>query len=94
MIKMIQQTVSQIIKMSSYFIISIVSILSAMLVVGMKVCFASKCKEIDICWGLFSVRRSVALEDTEFPINGQQVLDSLSTQKQNVLAMLEEGKSG
>lgn len=80
--------------MSSYFIISIVSILSAMLVVGMRVCFASKCKEVDICWGLFSVKRSVALEDTEFPINGMNTTTSLSTQKQSVLAMVEEGKLG
>lgn len=67
--------------MGSYFIISIVSILSAMLVVGMRVCFASKCKEVAICWGLFSVKRSVDLEDTEFPINGMNTSTAITTQK-------------
>lgn len=43
-------------------IILICSILSGIIVLLIKVCFASKCEDVNICFGLISVKRNVQLE--------------------------------
>lgn len=51
--------------MNSYFILSVVSILSAVLIVALKVCYASKCDDVTFCWGLIHIEREVSMEDTQ-----------------------------
>lgn len=51
--------------MNSYFILSLVSLLSAIAIVALKVCYASKCENVTICWGMFHVERQVNLENKE-----------------------------
>ena len=52
--------------MNTYFVLTIISILAALLVVSMKICFASKCQEFSLCFCLFTVKRDVSIEDKEF----------------------------
>ena len=52
--------------MNTYFVLSIVSILAALFVVSIKVCFASKCQEFSVCYGMFKVKRDVSIEEKEF----------------------------
>lgn len=52
--------------MDPYFLLALISILGGVLVVAMKVCFASKCEQFQICWGFLSVKRNVIVEDREF----------------------------
>ena len=52
--------------MNSFLIVSIVSLLSAVLIVALKVCFASKCDKIEIRFGLIKINREVELEHPEF----------------------------
>lgn len=33
---------------------------------AIKVCFASKCEELEICYGLVSIKRNVIVEEKEF----------------------------
>jgi len=65
MIFMIHETVHKLF-MNTYFILSIVSILAAIFVISIKVCFASKCEEFTLCYGLFQVKRNVSMEEKEF----------------------------
>lgn len=52
--------------MDSYFLIAVVTIIGGVVVLGIKVCFASKCEELDICYGLVSIKRNVIVEEKEF----------------------------
>lgn len=51
--------------MNSYFIVSVVSIFAAVCIVGLKVCYASKCDDINLCWGLIHIEREVRYEDSQ-----------------------------
>jgi hypothetical protein len=68
--------------MNSYFILSLVSLLSAIAIVALKVCYASKCENVSLCWGFILVEREVNLENKElqseismrtFPIETKQM---------------------
>ncbi len=52
--------------MDSYFLIAVVTIIGGVLVLAIKVCFASKCEELEICYGLVSIKRNVIVEEKEF----------------------------
>lgn len=51
--------------MNSFLIVSIISILSATCIVCLKACYASKCENISLCWGLLNVSREVEYENPE-----------------------------
>ena len=44
-------------------IISITTIILGCLVMSLKILFKSKCKDIDICYGLLKIKRTVELEN-------------------------------
>ena len=44
-------------------IISITTIILGCLVMSLKIFFKSKCKNIDICFGLLKIKRTVELEN-------------------------------
>jgi translation elongation factor EF-1beta len=67
-------------KMDAYLILSIVTLISAIVLVAMKICFASKCEEISFCYGILRVNRNVSMEDREFHGSVRQEI----TQMQNV----------
>lgn len=52
--------------MNTYFVLSIVSILSAVVIIALKVCYASKCDSIKLCFGLIEIDREVSLENRQF----------------------------
>lgn len=52
--------------MNSYLLLSIITIVSGGIVMAMKICFASKCESVNICFGFIRVDRNVSIEDTEF----------------------------
>jgi hypothetical protein len=52
--------------MNPYFILSLVSLLSAVLIVALKVCYASKCDKIELCFGLIKINREVEFEQPQF----------------------------
>ena len=52
--------------MNTYFILSIVSLLSAVVIIALKVCYASKCENISICFGCLLIQREVELESRTF----------------------------
>jgi|LakMenE01Jun11ns_1017448.scaffolds.fasta_scaffold9858510_4 hypothetical protein len=71
--------------MNSYLILSIVTVLSGAVVMGMKICFASKCESVTLCCGVIKVERDVSIEEKEFS-NDQKIENSLEiTQMKNGL---------
>lgn len=56
--------------MNTYFVLAMISMISAMLLLVLKSCFASKCDDVKCCWGLINIHREVKLEDRE--LNLQQ----------------------
>lgn len=68
--------------------VAIVSILSAVFILAMKICFASKCEDFSVCYGLITVHREVELENAQYK-NDSPRIDapklSLTTQTKNVL---------
>ena len=44
-------------------IISITTIILGCLVMSLKILFKSKCKDVNICFGLLKIKRTVELED-------------------------------
>jgi hypothetical protein len=52
--------------MNSYLLLSIVTVLSGAVVMGMKICFASKCESVTLCCGAVKVERDVSIEEKEF----------------------------
>lgn len=69
--------------MNTYFILSVVTIVSGILILAMKICFASKCQSVRLCWGGIVVKRDVEIEDTEFKGENKYDFDSVFKQKQN-----------
>lgn len=44
------------------FYITIGGLISAFFGLTLKMCFKSRCEDINLCWGLFKVHRNVELE--------------------------------
>jgi len=65
--------------MSTNFIIFSVSLIVIIAII--KVCFASKCNSVNICWGLINVQRDVSLEEKELSENyvNTQLFNKTST---------------
>lgn len=61
-------------------ILSFLFVCIASIIIAMKICFASKCQSIHICWGLIEVSRMVGIESTEF--HSDVIKKDESTQKQ------------
>lgn len=49
---------------------------------AMKICFASKCDEVKICYGLLSIHRNVSVENAE--ITNNETIGMQITQMRNV----------
>lgn len=47
-------------------LLALVTIVSAVVILMLKLCFASKCGKISLCFGLINVDREVQLENREF----------------------------
>ena len=43
-------------------VISLATICSGIIVLGLRLCFKSKCSDVDLCCGLFKIRRNIELE--------------------------------
>ena len=43
-------------------IISLATICSGIIVLGLRLCFKSKCSDVDLCCGLFKIKRNIELE--------------------------------
>ncbi len=48
--------------MDSGLIISLSGIISGVIFLMLKLCFKSKCSEVNICYGLFQIKRDVQVE--------------------------------
>ena len=42
-------------------IISLATICSGIIVLGLRLCFKSKCSDVDLCCGLFKIHRNIEL---------------------------------
>lgn len=52
--------------MNTYFVLTVVTIVCGTIILAFKICFASKCESVQLCWGFLKVDRNVVIEDTEF----------------------------
>lgn len=52
--------------MNTYFVLTLITIVCGTIVIAIKVCFASKCESVELCWGFLKVDRNVIIEDKEF----------------------------
>ena len=43
-------------------VISLATICSGIIVLGLRLCFKSKCSDVDLCCGLFKIHRNIELE--------------------------------
>ena len=43
-------------------VISLATICSGIIVLGLRLCFKSKCFDVDLCCGLFKIKRNIELE--------------------------------
>jgi len=62
-------------------ILSFLFVCIAAIIIGMKICFASKCQNVELCWGLLQISRMVNMESTEFHSNSNQ--ENQTIQRQN-----------
>ena len=49
-------------KIKIILIISLATISSGIIVLGLRLCFKSKCSDVDLCCGLFKIHRNIELE--------------------------------
>jgi len=70
--------------MNTYFILSLVTILAGIMILAMKVCFASKCEEFSICFGLVSVKRNVVIEEKEFHSTLKENIQELTQMRSEI----------
>lgn len=52
--------------MDSGLIIAIFTICAGVIIFIFKICFASKCEKVTLCYGLLKINREVVLEDTHY----------------------------
>lgn len=71
--------------MNTYFVLSIVSILSAVTIVALKVCYASKCDSIKLCFGLIDIEREVSLENRQFDMETKTLTPNFLTTQMRTL---------
>ena len=43
-------------------VLSLATICSGIIVLGLRLCFKSKCSDVDLCCGLFKIKRNIELE--------------------------------
>ena len=78
--------------MNTYFVLSLVSLLTAIVIVALKVCYASKCEKISICCGVLEINREVSLENAELSADGNRpkvfnLITRMRSEKNNLPAM-------
>ena len=54
---------SIVLKMDSVLIISLATIFSGIAVLALKLCFKSKCSDVNVCFGVLQFQRDVSLEN-------------------------------
>lgn len=52
--------------MQTSYLITIVTIVAGVIIFIFKICFASKCGRVSLCWGIINIDREVNLESKEF----------------------------
>lgn len=71
--------------MTTSTVLTLVVVVVAGLLLGMKICFASKCDDVKICCGLLTIHRNVSVENAE--INNNENLIGQIRQMRNVANM-------
>jgi hypothetical protein len=71
-----------VIKMETTTVLTLAVLLLGGILLGMKICFASKCDEVKLCYGLLSIHRNVSVENPE--ISNNESLGTQITQMRNV----------
>lgn len=72
--------------MDSTVLITFVFVVIAGILLMMKICFASKCDNVSLCYGLISIHRNVLIENKEF----HDPTQASSTQIESGLNMMME----
>lgn len=70
--------------MQTSYTITIITIAAAVMVLMFKICFASKCGKISLCFGAINIEREVEFESREFH-NGQIPTPNLVKHIENVV---------
>lgn len=70
--------------MNTYFILSLVSLLAAVTIVALKVCYASKCEKVRFCWGILEVEREVSLENKELSERSYKITSTDAITQMNI----------
>lgn len=78
--------------MNSYFILSLVSMLAAIAIVALKVCYASKCDKVKICWGLVQINREVEYESSQLDNPSVSNIDQEHFRQKKILKSREVEK--
>jgi len=60
--------------MKEYFILTVISICATLLIATAKVCFASKCSNVEFCFGLLKVEREVDLEKQQYAEEKEEII--------------------
>lgn len=63
--------------MENSSIIAIVTICAAVLIFLFKICFASKCEQVSICFGLLVIEREVSLESKIYSQRGVSQIENI-----------------
>lgn len=74
--------------MSLSTIVTITVVIVSGCLLGMKICFASKCDDVKLCWGMLTIHRNVVVEHAEIASNC--TLGSEIRQMRNVANMNSE----
>lgn len=69
--------------MGEYFIFTIASFSAIVFIAIVKVCFASKCDSVNLCYGLCQIHRAVNLELSQLPNQSIQEMGSVSNSSPN-----------
>lgn len=67
-------------KMKEFFILTLVSIIATIILASVKICFASKCKNVDVCFGILRVEREVSLERQEYQEEKNEIVETKQMQ--------------
>lgn len=71
--------------MNSSIIIALVTIIAGVIIFTLKICFASKCEKVNLCFGLLKISREVELEAKVY--NNEKSSPNEIKQMQNSLDM-------
>jgi hypothetical protein len=79
--------------MSDYFIFTVASFSAIVFVAVVKICFASKCDSVNLCYGLCQIHRAVNLEMSQIPNQSSVEIGNFSPQKMFLQKVLSFNKN-